>query len=57
MTGCWLVSKNGIPIIEPTEENNFESHIEGINVCELLEKVMADCNHEDMIEIYCELQE
>jgi len=57
MTGCWLVSKNRIPVIEPTEENNFESHIEGINVCELLEKVMDGYDHGDMIEIYCELQE
>jgi hypothetical protein len=55
MTGCWLVSKNGIPVTEPTEENNFESHIEGINVCKLLEKVMNECDHGDMIEIYCEL--
>lgn len=57
MTGCWLVKKNGKPVIEATEDNCFNSWVEGIEVPQLVYDTMGTCNHGDTIEIFCELPE
>jgi hypothetical protein len=57
MTGCWLVKKNGVPVIEPAECNNYDSHVETISLELLIFETMLTCNHGDTIEIFCELPE
>jgi len=57
MTGCWLIKKNGKPLIEATEDNCFNSFVEGIEVPRVLVGAMDACTCGDTIEIYCELPE
>ncbi len=57
MTGCWLVTKNKVPVISANEENCFDSYVEGCEVPKLVWDTMMNCNHGDMIEIRCELPE
>lgn len=57
MTGCWLVKMNGVPVIEPSENNSHNPYVEGCEVLQLVWDTMMKCNHNDTIEIFCELPE
>ena len=57
MTGAWLIKKNGQPVVEPKDENNFNSFVEGMEVPQQIYDVMGSCKHGDTITIECELPE
>jgi hypothetical protein len=57
MTGAWLIKKNGDPVITATEQNCYNSFVEGMEVPQIVYNTMCKCNHGDIITIECELPE
>jgi hypothetical protein len=55
MTGLWLITKNGEPVIKPSIFNNHDIHTESWHVESTVWDVMMECKHGDKIELFCEV--